>query len=53
MNKFNSLLGIAVILAVIWVVATATRFVAGVLLNLVLVAAVIFFGLWLFRRMRA
>ena len=52
MKRISSLLLIAVLLAVIWVVATVTRFVAGLLLNLILVAAVVFFGLWLFRRMR-
>lgn len=51
--KNVSLLVIAAVgLIIIWIVATVTRFLAGVLLNLLLVAAVILLIIWAVRRIR-
>jgi hypothetical protein len=46
----NSLLYIAVVLVVIWVVARVVGFVAGALLNLLWVVAIILFVVWLVRK---
>jgi Flp pilus assembly protein TadB len=52
MNNLNYLLAIAAVLVVLWIVATITRFVAGVMLNLLLVVAVILLIVWAVRRFR-
>lgn len=52
MKNLNYLLGIAVLLIVIWVAATVTRFIAGALLNLLLVAALVLLVVWGIRRIR-
>ena len=46
----NNLLWIAVVLLVIWVIAAFTKFVAGALLNLLWVAALILLAVWAFRK---
>jgi hypothetical protein len=52
MRNFNSLLWIAVVLVILWVVASLTRWVVGALLNLLLVVAVILLIVWAVRRLR-
>lgn len=46
----NNLLWIAVVLILIWIVASFTKFVAGALLHLLLVVAVILLAVWAFRK---
>jgi len=50
MKNVNFLLGIAIFLAIIWIIASVTRFIAGALLNMFLVVAVVLFVIWLVRR---
>lgn len=47
---WNSLLYLAILLVVIWVVARVVGFVAGALLNLLFAVAVVLVIVWLFRR---
>lgn len=46
----NNLLWIAVLLIVIWVIASVTKFVAGALLNLLWVVALIVLAVWAIRK---
>jgi hypothetical protein len=52
MRNLNVLLAVAAILAVLWIVGTVTRFIAGVLLNLLWIVAIILLVLWAIRRLR-
>jgi hypothetical protein len=52
MRNLNYLLGAAIVLIVIWVLATVTRFIAGALLNLLLFLALILLVVWAVRRFR-
>jgi hypothetical protein len=52
MRNVNFFLILAIVLVILWVVATVTRWVVGALLNLLLVLAVIFFIVWIVRRLR-
>lgn len=46
----QALLWIAILLVVLWVVAELVGFVAGALLNLLWIAALIFGAIWLYQR---
>jgi hypothetical protein len=48
--NMNSLLYIAVVLVVIWVIARVVGFVAGALLNLLWILAIILFIVWIVRK---
>ena len=50
--KASTLLVLAGLLIVIWVIASVTRFLVGVALNLLLLAAVILVIVWAIRRVR-
>lgn len=52
MKNLNSLLVLAIALILIWLVASVTRFVAGALLNLLLVGGVILLIVWGIRKIR-
>lgn len=52
MKGINTLLALAVLLIVVWVVASVTRFIAGALLNLLLVAGIILLIMWGIRKLR-
>lgn len=52
MMNMNSVLTLAVILIVIWIIASITKFIAGALLNLLLLAAVVLLLVWAVRRFR-
>jgi hypothetical protein len=52
MRNVNYFLILAIVLVVLWVVASITRWVVGAMLNLLLVFAVIFLVLWIVRRVR-
>ena len=45
----RTLLWLAILLVVIWVVARLVGFVAGALLNLLWIAALVLLAIWLFR----
>lgn len=49
-SGMNTLLWIAIALVVIWVVAKVVGAVAGFLLNLLWIAALILFAIWLVRK---
>lgn len=49
-DTWNTLLWIAILLVVIWVVARVVGWVAGALLNLLWIFAVILFIIWLVRK---
>ena len=51
--KFSSILTLAVVLIVIWLVASMTRFLAGALLNVVLLAAIVLFIVWGVQKLRS
>ena len=51
-KKVSSVLALAVILIIVWILATVTKFIAGALLNLVLLAAVVLLAVWAFGRLR-
>jgi hypothetical protein len=53
MKNLNILLVIAVVLVVLWVIASVTRFIVGAMLNLLLVFAVILLILWAYRKIRS
>jgi hypothetical protein len=53
MKNLNFLLVIAVVLVVLWVIASVTRFIVGAMLNLLLVFAVILLILWAYRKIRS
>jgi hypothetical protein len=46
----HSLLWIAILLVVVWVVAKVVGFVAGALLNLLWIVALVLLAIWLFQR---
>lgn len=46
----NNLLWIALVLIVIWVIASFTKFVAGALLHVLWILAVILLVVWLIRK---
>jgi hypothetical protein len=46
----NNLLWIAGVLILVWIVAAFTKFIAGALLNLLWVAALILLAVWAFRK---
>lgn len=46
----NNLLWIAVVLIILWIVASVTKFVVGAVLHLLLVVAVILLAVWAFRK---
>lgn len=48
--NMNTLLWIAVVLLIIWVVASVTKFVVGALLHLLWVAALVLLAIWAFRK---
>jgi hypothetical protein len=50
MRNLNFLLVIAIVLVVIWVIASITRFVVGAMLHLLLVLAIILLIVWAIRR---
>lgn len=52
MKNMNAVLTFAVILIIIWVIASVTKFIAGALLNLVLLAAIVLLAVWALRRFR-
>lgn len=52
MKNINGILLLALLLIVIWIVATVTRFIAGAMLNLLLLASIGLFIVWAFRRLR-
>lgn len=52
MRNLNYLVAIAVVLVIVWVLATVTRFIVGAMLNLLLVVAVILLVVWAVRRVR-
>jgi len=47
---WNSLLYLAILLVVVWVVARVVGFVAGALLNILFAVAIVLVIVWLFRR---
>jgi hypothetical protein len=47
---WNSLLYLAILLVVLWIVARIVGFVAGVMLNLLFAIAIVLVIVWLFRR---
>lgn len=49
----RNIISLAVILIVIWIIATVTRFVVGAALHLLLVLAVILLVIGLLRRLRS
>lgn len=48
--NLNTLLWIAIVLLVIWVVASVTKFVAGALLHLLWILALILLAVWVVRK---
>ena len=48
--NLNTLLWIAILLIVVWVIASVTKFVAGALLHLLWVVALVLLAVWLFRK---
>ena len=46
----NNLLWIAVVLVVLWVVASVTKFVVGAALHLLWVVALVLLAVWAFRK---
>jgi hypothetical protein len=50
MMNVNGILAVAVVLLVIWVVAAVTKFIAGALLNLVLIAGIVLLVVWAVRK---
>lgn len=46
----NNLLWIAIVLLLIWVVASVTKFVVGAVLHLFWVLALILLAVWVFRK---
>ena len=52
MRNLNYLPAAAIVLIIIWVLATVTRFIVGAMLHLLLVLAVIFLVIWAVRRLR-
>lgn len=49
----RNIISLAVILIVIWIIATVTRFIVGAALHLLLVLAVILLVIGLLRRLRS
>ena len=52
MMSMSSVLTLAIVLIVIWVVASVTRFLAGAMLNLLLLAAIVLLLVWGVRKLR-
>ncbi|MFL6530178.1 MAG: DUF5670 family protein [Chthoniobacterales bacterium] len=48
----NSLIWIAILLVIIWVVALVVLKITGAILHLLLIVAVVLFVVWLIRKMR-
>jgi hypothetical protein len=52
MKNFNTLLTVAVVLIALWVLASVTRFLAGAILNLLLLAGIVLLIVWGVRKLR-
>lgn len=52
MKGINAILALAIVLILIWVLASVTRFIAGAMLNLLLVAALVLLIYWGLQKLR-